>query len=206
MEIQELERKLGGSLSQEERRDRLLCIAFIVYCEKQQDLSPTDSFDLSRLLEVIYEEHLRSLIQDAYMYTRNVNDPAMRRSLVDIYHLFHSYHENELLSCYWELYDQLVLGEKDYRLITEPNLCRLVSDTESFHEDEKVLDVNIGQGRFLITLHEHHPDLQFFGYDLNNDDLLVARMSFYLEDMNVVILGSDFLKDIREETNVIQLS
>lgn len=200
MEIQELERRLGGSLSQEERRDRLLCIAFIVYCEKQQDLSPTDTFDLSRLLEVIYEEHLRSLIQDAYMYTRNVNDPAMRRSLVDIYHLFHSYHENELLSCYWELYDQLVLGEKDYRLITEPNLCQLVSDTESFHEDEKVLDVNIGQGRFLITLHEHHPDLQFFGYDLNNDDLLVARMSFYLEDMDVVILGSDFLKDPSTET------
>lgn len=200
MEIQELERRLGGSLSQEERRDRLLCIAFIVYCEKQQDLSPTDTFDLSRLLNKIYEEHLRSLIQDAYMYTRNVNDPAMRRSLVDIYHLFHSYHENELLSCYWELYDQLVLGEKDYRLITEPNLCQLVSDTESFHEDEKVLDVNIGQGRFLITLHEHHPDLQFFGYDLNNDDLLVARMSFYLEDMDVVILGSDFLKDPSTET------
>lgn len=200
MEIQELERKLGGSLSQEERRDRLLCIAFIVYCEKQQELESTDTFDLSRLLEIIGDENLRILLQDAYMYTRNVNDLTMRRSLVDIYHLFHSYSVDELLSCYWELYDQLVLGENDYRLITEPYLCRLVSDTESFQEDDKVLDVNIGQGRFLITLHEHHPDLQFFGYDLNNDDLLVARMSFYLEDMEVEILGSDFLKDAREET------
>lgn len=194
MDVKELEHILGGSISQEERRDRLLSLLFIVYVEKKMMPHAHFHFDLSQFLELDLDPALKALIKDAYVYTMNVSNPAMRRQFFEIYHHFSTFSLQELKTLYHKVYAQIVLGEHDYRLITEPRLCELIVANLNLKGHERVLDVNIGQGRFLIALHKRFPNLELYGYDLNNDDRLVARMSFYMENMKVHILGQDFLK------------
>lgn len=190
--------KLGNHISAEECRDHFLAIIFLAYCTTiHEALKGLNVLSLSALESD--GDEFTSLVKYCALYVLNVSMIERRHVFLEAYEDLVTRSSDELLKMYHHLYDEVVVTSQDLHMLTEPRLCQVVTRSLHLKGDESVLGVNMGQGRFFVALHRKYPHLTLTGYDTNTDDLLVARMIFYLEGIPVKVRRGDFLHDDLEE-------